>query len=290
MVMGMVIILLCSRSLNVMQLDEEQAQQLGIKEGSFMEAAKGITRQLLGEFHGIKGEVVNHQVWGIPANALVLYLPEVRNALSGRQGFRKVKAVCNCHLPQFLWQLLHNRQRDWKTYFGEVLRGILIELDLPLDKVAVLSTGVNMEHLAWAEEVYEELWILAFVTAGVKTNAMRIGEDRTSYIEPNGQFEKVGTINTILLTNASLNSAALAASFITITEAKVIALQELDIRSSYNPDWQATGTGTDQIVVVSGKGSKCTYVGGHAKVGELMARAVTRATIDALRKGLKVAD
>jgi adenosylcobinamide amidohydrolase len=147
-----------------------------------------------------------------------------------------------------------------------------------------------MEHLAWVEETYEELWILVFVTAGVKTNAMRIGKDRASDVERNGQFRKVATINTILLTNASLNSAALAASFITITEAKVIALQELDVRSSYHPDWQATGTGTDQIVVVSGRGSKCTYVGGHAKTGELMARTVTSATIDAIKKGLNTSD
>ena len=250
-----------------------------------MEVVKGIIRQALGEFHGIKGEVVNHQVRGIPANALVLYLPEVRNALSGRQGFRKVKAVCNCHLPKSLCELMHDRHREWKTYLKEVFN----ELDLPRDKVAVLSTGVNMKHLAWADEVYEELWVLAFVTAGIKTNAMRIGKDRASGIERNGQFEKAGTINTILLTNASLNSAALAASFITISEAKVIALQELDIRSSYNPDWQATGTGTDQIVVVSGKGTKCTYVGGHAKIGELIARAVTQATIDAIKKGLNAA-
>lgn len=251
-----------------------------------METAKGITRQMLGEFHGIKAEIVSHQVWGIPANALVLYLPEIRNALSGRQGFKKIKVVCNCHLPRALWQSLHERHRGWETYFREVL----VALDLPPDKVAVLATGVNMEHLAWAEEVYNELWVLAFVTAGVNTNAMRIGKDRASNIEQNGQFEELGTINIILLTNVSLNSAALAASFITITEAKVIALQELDVRSSYNPDWQATGTGTDQIVVVVGKGNKYTYVGGHTKVGELMARAVNRATIDAIKKGGKVAD
>ncbi len=255
-----------------------------------MKTAKGGTRQLPGEFHGIKAEIVEHQVWKVPANALVLYFPEARNALSGRQGFKKVKMVCNCHLPRSLWQLLHGRHSKWRTYFREVLKEVLIEPDLTLDKVAVLSTGVNMAHLAWAEEVYEELWALAFVTAGVKTNAMRIGKDRASDIERNGQFEKVGTINIILLTNASLNSAALATSFITITEAKVIALQELDIRSSYNPDWQATGTGTDQIVVVSGKESKCTYVGGHAKVGEIIARAVNRATINAIRKELEVAD
>ncbi len=251
-----------------------------------MKTVRGVTRQLLGEFHGVKGEVVSYQVWGVPANALVLHLPEVRNALSGRQGLKKIKVICNCYLPKSLWQSLHGRQSNWRSYFREVLT----ELDLPLDEVAVLSTGVNMEYLAWTDEVYEELWILAFVTAGVKTNAMRTGKDRASDIERNGRFEKVGTINIVLLTNASLNSAALAASFITITEAKVIALQELNIRSSYNPDWQATGTGTDQIVVVSGKGSKCTYVGGHAKIGELMARAVSRATISAIKRGLKAAD
>lgn len=255
-----------------------------------METAKGITRQPLGEFHGIKAEIVGHQVWRVPANALVLRFPEAMRALSGRQGFKKVKAVCNCYLPKPLWQPLHGRHSNWRTYFRDVLKEVLIEPDLPLNKIAVLSTGVNMEHLAWAEEVYEELWALAFVTAGVKTNAMRIGKDRASDIERNGQFEKVGTINIILLTNASLDSAALATSFIIITEAKVIALQELDIRSSYNPDWQASGTGTDQIVVVSGKENKCTYVGGHAKVGELMARAVNQATIDAIEKELKVAD
>lgn len=252
-----------------------------------MKVSKSITRQVLGEFHGIKGEIIDHQVWGTGANALVLHLPEARRALSGRQGFKRIKAVCNCHLPKPLRESLHNGQRAWKIYFREVLREILGEHDLPMDKVAVLSTGVNMEHLAWAEEIYEELWVLAFVTAGIKTNAMRIGKDRASEIERNGQFEKAGTINIILLTSASFDSAALASSFITITEAKVIALQELDIRSSYNPDWQATGTGTDQIVVVSGEGSRCTYAGGHAKIGELMARAVSRATIDAIKKKLK---
>lgn len=165
---------------------------------------------------------------------------------------------------------------------------IIVERDLPRNRVAVLSTGVNMDDLAWAGEIYEELWVLAFVTAGVQTNALRIGKDRASGIERNGQFEPIGTINTILLTNAWLSSAALASSFIAITEAKVGALQELDIRSSFNPDLQATGTGTDQIVVVSGRGNKCQYVGGHTKGGELIARAVNRATIEAIKNRFRV--
>lgn len=255
-----------------------------------METTKNATRQLLGEFHGIRGEIVNHRVREVPANALVLHLPEARNTLSGRYGFKKVKAVCNFYLPKLLWQSLHERSSDWKAYFGDALKEVLRTTDTSPDKAAVLATGVNMEHLAWAEETYEEFWVLAFVTAGIKTNAMRIGQDRASNIERNGRFEKTGTINTILLTSVSLKSAALAASFITITEAKVIALQEMNVKSSYNREWQATGTGTDQIVVVSGTGSKCTYVGGHTRIGELMARAVTSATIKAIEKRANVSD
>ena len=247
---------------------------------------KGIKEKVLGEFHGIKGEIVNHQVRGTPANAFILHLPEARNVLSSWQGFKKVTAVCNCYVPESLQEFLHDRPSNWKTYLKEVLN----ELDLPLDKVAALSTGVNMKDLAWTEKVFDELWVLAFVTAGVKTNAMRIGKDKASSIERGGLFDRIGTINTILLTSASLDLATLAASFITITEAKNVALQELDIRSSYNPRWQATGTGTDQIIVVSGRGNRCTYVGGHSKIGELMAQAVTSATICAIKKRLKSCD
>ena len=244
---------------------------------------ESIKKRVLGEFHGTKGEIVNHQVWGTPANAFILHFPEARNVLSSREGFRKVSAVCNCYLPEALWEPIHSPP-NWETYLKEVLN----EVNLPPDKVAALSTGVNMEDLAWKEETFDELWVLAFVTAGVKANAMRVGKDRANYIERDGQFEKVGTVNITLLTNVSLNSAALAASFITITEAKIIAFQELDIRSSYNPDWQATGTGTDQIIGVSGRDNRYTYVGGHSKMGELMARAVTSATICAIKKSLSV--
>ncbi|MFB0559389.1 MAG: adenosylcobinamide amidohydrolase [Dehalococcoidales bacterium] len=241
-----------------------------------------IERKVLGEFHGIKGEIVEHQVRGTPANVFILHLPEARDVLSSRQGFKKVRVVCSCYVPEPLWQFLHAQPRNWKTYSKELLN----QLNLSLDKVAVLSTGVNMEDLAWAEETFKELWALAFVTAGIKSNAMRIGKDKASTIERHGVFETIGTINIVLLTSASLDSATLAASFITITEAKNIALQELDIRSSYNPNWQATGTGTDQIIVVSGTGSRCSYVGGHSKMGELMAQTVTSAVTSAIKRRL----
>ncbi len=251
-----------------------------------MQPSKIIARQLLGESHGISAEIVTHQAWEVPANVLILHLPQAVNALSAYQGFRKITIVCNCQHPPELWQSVDSHTHSWKSYSRKVLGSVLKALNLPLGKTAVMSTGVDMHHLACVEETYEELWVQAWVTAGVKTNALRIGRDAATGIERNGIFQPMGTINTIVLTSASLDQAALAASFITITEAKVVALQELDIRSSYNQERQATGTSTDQIVVVSGSGDRCFYVSGHAKLGELMARAVTKAVIKAIKRGL----
>jgi adenosylcobinamide amidohydrolase len=141
-----------------------------------------------------------------------------------------------------------------------------------------------MEDACWAEEGFEDQWVLAFVTAGVKSNALRIGVDSARNIEQGNKFRSLGTINSIVISSAELTRPAMAASFITITEAKTIALEKFDVRSSYNPNIKATGTGTDQIVVISGTGQRCSYVGGHSKLGELMGRAVSRATSEAISK------
>jgi adenosylcobinamide amidohydrolase len=93
------------------------------------------------------------------------------------------------------------------------------------------------------------------VTAGVKTNAMRAGLNEAQCVEEYGKFtcyNREGTINIILLTNAKLTAGAMVRTLITITETKVAALQDLDVRSSYNPKVQATGTGTDNAVIISG--------------------------------------
>ena len=135
-----------------------------------------------------------------------------------------------------------------------------------------------MNQLAWAEESSEDEWALAFVTAGVYSNAMRLGQEKART-----QGKDPGTITTILCTSATLSPAMLAAGFITATEAKVVALEELDIKSAYSPQLNATGTGTDQVVMVSGDGRRASYVGGHTTLGEMMARAVTKAAVQAIK-------
>ncbi|MDZ7664110.1 MAG: adenosylcobinamide amidohydrolase [Desulfotignum sp.] len=74
-----------------------------------------------------------------------------------------------------------------------------------------------------------------------------------------------GTINIILMTNMALSPRAMTRSLIAATEAKTAALADLDIRSSDDPAlWQATGTGTDNILVVQGTGQKIDGAGGGA--------------------------
>jgi hypothetical protein len=64
----------------------------------------------------------------------------------------------------------------------------------------------------------------------------------------------------------------------------------MDIRSSATPLRNpATGTGTDNIIVVEGAGMTIDASGGHTKMGELMARAVYEGVQQAVHRqnGLK---
>jgi len=90
-----------------------------------------------------------------------------------------------------------------------------------------------------------------------------------------GLFYEPGTINILILTNMRLTPRARTRAIITATEAKTAAMQDLDIRSVFSPEKsQATGTGTDEVLVVEGRGTWLDDAGGHCKLGELIAKAV----------------
>ena len=114
---------------------------------------------------------------------------------------------------------------------------------------------------------------------------MRTGVDVTRYVERDGKcVEALGTVNLILVTNAALSEAAMARAIITATEAKTAAFQDLNIKSTYSPHLQATGTGTDNIIVVSGKmGKPLRMTSSHAKMSELIGFATKAAVEQALK-------
>ena len=95
----------------------------------------------------------------------------------------------------------------------------------------------------------------------------------------------VGTINTLLFVNWPLTPGAMARAVVTMTEGKSAALRDLAVASRYSRDL-ATGTGTDQYGIATPLDSTRkpkTSAGHHAKLGELIGKAVRQATLEGLR-------
>ncbi|SDH71583.1 Adenosylcobinamide amidohydrolase [Propionivibrio dicarboxylicus] len=169
-----------------------------------------------------------------------------------------------------------------KSYVEHIRRKLADDLGLEHTSITKVATAVDAENLAVVTKVFDPITVTVLVTAGVETNAIRAGTDMGTYIE--GQ-EPPGTINIILLTNAVLSIGAMARAMVTATEAKAAALQDLMVPSCYTPDVQATGTGTDSVIVVSGNhGPSIAYTGGHSRIGGMIGQAVHEGVIAALAK------
>ena len=151
-------------------------------------------------------------------------------------------------------------------------------IDRPASTSSFLFTGADMDKLAIKKETFKEMTVYGLVTAGVRGNAVRMGTDEGKYYEP-------GTINMIILTNRRLHPRAMTRAIISATEGKSAALQDLDIRSAFTPlTAAATGTGTDNIIVVAGDGPPVENAGGHCKMGELIARVAYAGVREAIAR------
>lgn len=186
-----------------------------------------------------------------------------------RQGIR---TVGNHYTPSPCWGISHylGLQKDRAQVFRVLKKNG--------KDTSFLFTGADMANLAVQQANFKDLKIYALVTAGVRGNALRLSKDEGRFYEP-------GTVNIILLTNRRLSPRAMSRALISATEAKTAALQDLDIRSSEQPlAYQATGTGTDNIIVVGGWGQVLEVAGGHSKLGELIGRAVYQGVREAVAK------
>ena len=172
-------------------------------------------------------------------------------------------------------------------------------LDLRSKKLSGLITSADMDHYSIACEKYRDIEVIAISTAGVRVNAVSAG-DIASYYEINGEYDfdmnnddkdiyqnpnKPGTINTILLINSKLDESSLLLAEMIAVEAKAVALRELMTSSNYSNEI-ATGTGTDGIAIFSNMDSKNTRenVSKHAKIGELIGKAVIASIKESLAK------
>jgi adenosylcobinamide amidohydrolase len=123
------------------------------------------------------------------------------------------------------------------------------------------------------------VWIEALVTAGV-SNARRAG-DPADYAFMNEECQKVGTINIIVLTNATLSEAAMVECVMMVAEAKASCLQDLNVKSRVS-EGIATGTGTDSTAIACGTGPEVIYCGKHVLFGELLGKAVYQGVKESL--------
>ena len=161
------------------------------------------------------------------------------------------------------------------------------EAGLDPEIVALMGTAANMNCASVVRCHSDGLDVTAVVTAGVGGNA-ECAADPTVWSEGPDGFRKVmpyaGTINTMVLVNRPVAPNALAQAAMAITEAKATALQRLAVRSRYSREL-ATGTNTDQYCIASylEKGPRITSTSTGVRAGELIARAVRDATLEALR-------
>jgi adenosylcobinamide amidohydrolase len=227
----------------------------------------------------VTAKIVYHTYNGFKMNTMLVGFKSKRRIISTLDGYDEVYHVGNVYVPLLLSQHTMKNYKQFK-------RGLPLALGVRPRLISFLSTGVDMDQLAICERSYENLHVCCLATAGAKGNALRTGVDIGNYVEYNGNFRPVnGTINIILLTNSTLSDGAMARAIVTVTEAKAAALQDLDVRSTYLPSYLATGTGTDNVIVVSGKvGKPLTLTSGHTKIGELIGSAAKTAVTDALKK------
>ena len=227
-------------------------------------------------------EIITSDIKDFRNKTVALHFKQPMKVVSTLDGERStISTVANHYFPPPSWGLGHEQGL-------EALRSNTQQvLGFDPDSTAMLFTGANMNNLAVVTKTYKDMAVTALVTAGVQSNAVRMGADAGMYYEPekSEKKKKPGTINIILLSNMQLSPRAMTRAIISATEGKTAALQDLDIRSSYSfAANQATGTGTDNIIVVEGQGLSIDSSGGHSKMGELMARAVYEGVQQAIRK------
>lgn len=166
--------------------------------------------------------------------------------------------------------------------YVESMKIVAERLGLAPELTSGMGTAAHMENASIVSRSYKELTVTAIVTGGVETNGGRVGDPASYYKTAE---KKCGTINIMLVIDADLPPGILARALVTCTEAKTAALQELMAPSRYSTGL-ATGSGTDQTIVVANSESPLFFEGAgkHSKLGELIGLAVMAAVKEALKR------
>lgn len=143
-----------------------------------------------------------------------------------------------------------------------------------------MMTAASMNSLRIHGAEIEGEQVLVLSTAGIG-NALRAG-DSADYGLHHEVVKEVGTINTAIITSATLSDAAMVETHMIAAEAKAAVFQRLAIKSTVSESI-ATGTGTDSTLVVSGQSAIAVrFAGKHTKFAEQVARLTMASIADSL--------
>jgi adenosylcobinamide amidohydrolase len=184
-------------------------------------------------------------------------------------GFRKVKAILNIQVPEGYSDLeLHQDPMHLVRVSAE-------KIGIHDNYLAMITAAkiANRHHVAKSDG---NITVNVVATAGASH-----GESAGEKIDAENAN---GTINIIVVINGNPTDSCLVAAFVTATEAKTAALNDLDLRSRYSGE-AATGTITDSLSVATTNTGPMIELGGPAsKLGQLVASCVREAVKDAVRK------
>ena len=192
-------------------------------------------------------------------------------------GLREAKGIINVQVPEGTGSDKSDVHWSPEKFLNEEAQ----RLKLPQKKVVALMTAAKMKNIAVYSEKCGNSVLTVFATAG-STVAVTAGEPTASF--EGSKIERVGTINIILIVDGNLTEGCMVEAVKTLTEAKTVALRELDIRSQFSGDI-ATGTLTDSVVVgCTKKGNPIQYAGTFTLLGELIGNCVRKAVKEAMYK------
>jgi adenosylcobinamide amidohydrolase len=206
--------------------------------------------------------------------SIVALFPESRKVLSSAPyagGFRSTDLILN----------LRTSARETKKHHPEFIISDFLRKKGLIGSAVGFLTSAHLDYAQFIRLQHGDIGLLSIVTAGT-SNALNI-TDRSATLFTGEALPKPGTINIILITNAELFEDCYVSALISATEAKTAALFDLRVKSVVSGR-QATGTGTDAMAIVSGKGIRIQYAGGHTRFGQLIGEAVYTGVRNALTK------
>jgi adenosylcobinamide amidohydrolase len=210
----------------------------------------------------------------VEKNTLVVTFPGTRNVMSWailNGGVRtRASHIINHHVDPC------TSDSDPRKTLRQAARRIGIQGTF----VGMLS-GADVRRFSMACAVYNELQAYVISTAGC-ANLSTVGESG-NYVEGDSPPVPAGTINIIVALNYGFTHEATLEAMAIVTEAKVRAVYELELKSVATGE-SATGTGTDCIAVAVGRDRRYIFCGKHTKWGELVGKASLESIRGALRR------